>query len=1081
MKKIYLFIACFLIISSAIGQEETFKICGTESATEYYNVSNSPNSTLTTPSCYSINVFFRIVAKDDGSGVEYVNPALLTQILNAANQYFTPHQISFVYAGYNVYRNSGIYNGTTSVTTIPTTLSQPNAINVYLSKKVLYGGSTVAGVAFVSSRNTFVTGKFDGNYASIESNVQSTTLAHELGHNLNLEHTFRCFGFSTIQAGGSCTVGACAELPISQQTPEYDCRTRGDFVCDTPADPYGCNAVNLSLYNPDRTNLMSYYQDPPRDHFTPGQGQRMRDAILNAPFLQPARSNQCAVIVGPTNLCNNGQFSFSITAYGNPIVYNWTAGPNLQIVGSTNSATVIVKVTNPDINVSTTLTVTVNGIVKTITFNTASLSNYNSGAYITAGTGSICGGGDSKTFTINNLQPNETFQGWSLSDTNIASLALNTNPYVMTVTATGNGPQTVTAKITNTCGQISLKNKTLQIGTPTFNKFTFGCANRSLCIASDGNYSFTSPTALNTKNRVIASFYGLTTAEASVSTNWQWQEAPGNNLLYINNSSPKNYLDLCPIAAGTTTLQVRAKNNSCPDFSEWVDLEITIVQLPSSMSFRLSQSPGVVSLREDAANTLGNITTTQYNWASNNIWIRNTQDGIMEHQNPVYNENVPNYIYVRIANKGCGTTLSSSLKTYWAKASTSLNWPNTWNGTTYNGGDAKLGDAIGTMAIPELQPEQETIVSMPFMIPNPDKYNDIINEPWRFALLARVTSDSGEVTANETDDLMQNINNNENIALKNVTIVDCANDNPNEQTVGGVIAVGNTFNTPKSFYLELVKEDLETGKPIYDEAEVSLKLDETLYQAWVRGGKTAERLDNTLDEKVKLVKGNNVFLKDLELNANETGTLYVKFNFLTKEITDKSKYVYHVIQRETGTNKIIGGETYVIKKQQRPLFTAEAGGTKYVDKNEPITISAAQINESAVYNWYDSDGNLVATGKDLSISTDVGQKFKLEVIRTDGFKDYTEVEVKLKPNTLGIISPNPAVNTVNIAYKLNEVNSAYLMILGSYGTTGSSNNYILDLNSAETNIDLSNYSNGFYTIALVCDGQIVDAKTLFKE
>ena len=55
------------------------------------------------------------------------------------------------------------------------------------------------------------------------------------------------------------------------------------------------------------------------------------------------------------------------------------------------------------------------------------------------------------------------------------------------------------------------------------------------------------------------------------------------------------------------------------------------------------------------------------------------------------------------------------------------------------------------------------------------------------------------------------------------------------------------------------------------------------------------------------------------------------------------------------------------------------------------------------------------------------------------------------------------------------------MIIGGYGTTGDSNNYILDLDSSGTNVDLSYYSSGFYTVALVCDGQIVDAKTLVKE
>ena len=31
-----------------------------------------------------------------------------------------------------------------------------------------------------------------------------------------------------------------------------------------------------------------------------------------------------------------------------------------------------------------------------------------------------------------------------------------------------------------------------------------------------------------------------------------------------------------------------------------------------------------------------------------------------------------------------------------------------------------------------------------------------------------------------------------------------------------------------------------------------------------------------------------------------------------------------------------------------------------------------------------------------------------------------------------------------------------------------------------TNSDVSNYQNGFYTIALLCNGIIIDAKTLIK-
>ena len=64
-------------------------------------------------------------------------------------------------------------------------------------------------------------------------------------------------------------------------------------------------------------------------------------------------------------------------------------------------------------------------------------------------------------------------------------------------------------------------------------------------------------------------------------------------------------------------------------------------------------------------------------------------------------------------------------------------------------------------------------------------------------------------------------------------------------------------------------------------------------------------------------------------------------------------------------------------------------------------------------------------------SNAVAKKFKLEVIASaDGFKDYKEVEVKLKPSTLENISPNPATNHVSVSYELNGASSAYLMVIG---------------------------------------------------
>lgn len=468
--------------------------------------------------------------------------------------------------------------------------------------------------------------------------------------------------------------------------------------------------------------------------------------------------------------------------------------------------------------------------------------------------------------------------------------------------------------------------------------------------------------------------------------------------------------------------------------------------------------------------------TTQYLWASTDIWIRNNDDNGLEHQNPEYHPTNPNYAYIKITNKSCVPSNGNEiLKFYWAKAGTSLAWPESWNGNNYFSQGPLMGAPVGQVTIPVIQAGQERIVKIPFLIPNPANYNWFQGwEQWHFCLLARIESLIDPLT--ETTDLVANVKNNNSIAWKNITVVDVV-----ENRTTGTIAVGNPFNTPRTFFLEFVIEDLETGKPIFEEAEIGIKMDDVLFNAWERGGKEAQLLDTTLEEKRKIVKGNNVILDNIAFNPNEVGSLTLDFNFLTKELTDKPKFKYHVVQRDAISGNIIGGETYEIKKKTRNIFEAIAPD-KEADLNQAITISAEDINEPAIYNWYDNEGNLIYQGKDLQIANAIAEKYRLEVIATtDGYKDYREVEITLKPSTLENISPNPASNNVVISYKLNGASSAYLMVIGYYGSNGTSNNYILDTNSSEINLNVSNYPVGFYTIALVVNGEIIDAKTLIKQ
>lgn len=171
-------------------------------------------------------------------------------------------------------------------------------INIFIAPTVWYqrrsGGQTAtAGVAtFPSLSENWIV--LDSDY------ITTSTPSHEMGHYLNLYHTFQ---------GPSNLIDIHDyELPGGLNCGE----NIGDELCDTPADPQGrdnpigssfslrncsdvspscqlitsgvnCALVNPGIsgfYQPDPTNIMSYGHTDCRTYFSPQQIERMKKAII---------------------------------------------------------------------------------------------------------------------------------------------------------------------------------------------------------------------------------------------------------------------------------------------------------------------------------------------------------------------------------------------------------------------------------------------------------------------------------------------------------------------------------------------------------------------------------------------------------------------------------------------------------------------------------------------------------------------------------------------------------------------------------------------------------------------------------
>ncbi len=259
-------------------------------------IANLTNQKLVTRSSTTyLAIKPHLIRRDDGSGA--LDLSQLNDALAELNRQFAAMNVQFYFCGTspNYINNTGAYDWTfTSADRDVMT----NANNVNNAHNVYFSGSLggVGGFSFGATQNRVNNRTFVLNGQANDDK----TLTHEIGHYFNLSHTFRNSAHATI---------ARREL-VTRISPETgarlaaNCSTEGDFICDTPADPYELTGGDLSsncvytgtvtdangdAFMPSMTNIMNYYFCDPYD-FTAGQYARMTAALAvnNTPSSNPS-------------------------------------------------------------------------------------------------------------------------------------------------------------------------------------------------------------------------------------------------------------------------------------------------------------------------------------------------------------------------------------------------------------------------------------------------------------------------------------------------------------------------------------------------------------------------------------------------------------------------------------------------------------------------------------------------------------------------------------------------------------------------------------------------------------------------
>jgi len=312
---------------------------------------------------------------------------------------------------------------------------------------------------------------------------------------------------------------------------------------------------------------------------------------------------------------------------------------------------------------------------------------------------------------------------------------------------------------------------------------------------------------------------------------------------------------------------------------------------------------------DDVGNQPNNESAVLY--VSEDIWVRTSDDGMatQSHQNPVYKTTGSNYVYVRVRNRSCNTAApAATVRLYWANASTGLSWPDPWTGGVTT--PALMGSPISPVGVQStgvIAAGASQVLRFEWTVPNPIDYA-VFGEGMRhFCLLARLEEPG--VTLTETDNLWNNVKNNNNIAWKNIAV----DNNISGGDAGADFLVGNYAQADRTVNLRIQTrfEDRATAAKLSQ--PIIIDLGERLFSSWYARNK--DRIDGgayrdqfTIVNRKLLLKTGNADLKNFLFAPRELQAIKVKLNSRQYVFSREQSITVDVQQVDAKTGGIIGGE-----------------------------------------------------------------------------------------------------------------------------------------------------------------------------
>lgn len=462
--------------------------------------------------------------------------------------------------------------------------------------------------------------------------------------------------------------------------------------------------------------------------------------------------------------------------------------------------------------------------------------------------------------------------------------------------------------------------------------------------------------------------------------------------------------------------------------------------------------------------------STDIFYDSPSIWVRNADDNIEEHENPVFDITHPKcFAYVRIHNRGrIKYEGGKYLHMYWAKASLNFSL-RTWTGQeTYN--DIPTGGHFGGVAIPPIEAGYSVVVPIEWDMTQlllGQFSND--NEGHHYCLLAAIKDYPGN-GGYDGEGTYQDVQGLKTQAQKNLTII-----YRKDLDLSKAVYVRNAIDSPKKYSLE-IRPRTAADEAIYSMANIEMELSQPIYDAWVKGGtKSVNVSHNVVKPLIVRFTSPSSKIEAVSLSANQFEKVGLKFNFTKTSLRGK-QYTLDLIQRDE-TGQIVGGEAFIVEAPLRTVLPIDIGITPYPGNQFGLTVNNPDVKS---VTWYNSDGDVIGQNDSITVFPTMSDYvYAASTLTNDGELATDEISLQTR---VGIESLSPASavgDRLEVVLRTEPIVGDKLLI-ADVNEADCQTEILLEPGCNSTVIDTSALRTGLYAISYVSEDRVVDTKKFTK-